>query len=107
MLPIRQRKCTLCGGTGFEIAGAAWVPTAWLCAQLSHLGWGAFGMLVTSLAADPAWGWGVLAVWVVLKDLVFDVLVESSPLADEAVDGIFYVLGGFIGLVAWCLLRTA
>jgi|SRR5580692_8722689 hypothetical protein len=96
--------CPNCQGTGFTITGAVWVPSAWLCAQLSHTGWGAFLVLAVAPHLGLAWTWAMLLVFVLLKDGIFDMVVEGSTWTGEAVDGLFYCLGGLIGCVAlWSL----
>jgi hypothetical protein len=82
---------------------AIWIPSATFITNSCHLAWGA---LLTLLLAHWGLRWYaplvVMAV-IVPKELILDVLIESSTVADELTDVCFYALGSCLALIAYSL----
>jgi len=78
-----------------------WKPSPWLLAQDSHIAWGVVFSFATS-ALHLAWWWVpvVLLLELVLKEGIFDQVVEDDPLFWRGmVDWAFYIVGALLGAV--------
>jgi hypothetical protein len=82
-----------------------WYPSAEMDSQLSHAGWGAFIMLAIALHLGVWWAGGILVVWALAKEYIFDIVIEKDPLGwpGSTEDAFFYIVGGVIGGVVWSL----
>jgi hypothetical protein len=80
-------------------ASGGWSPGEWLLAQDAHFAWGlaiTFGVYAAHL--DHWFIPFILLAELLLKEAVFDQIVERSPLwPDGFVDWSFYVLGAGAG----------
>ncbi len=81
-----------------------WYPSAMLDAQLSHMGWGAFVMLVSYVQFGCSCvGILFLVGFIILKEFVFDIIVEKDTWVLSAFDMGMYVVGALLGWLAWVI----
>lgn len=67
--------------------------------QIAHMGWGAFIVAALAPVVGPWWAFGLLQLWVLPKELVFDNIAagegHGSP---DWLDAFFYEIGGLLAV---------
>jgi hypothetical protein len=78
-----------------------WTPSTFLLAQDAHFAWGlAISLFIRMMHFPLYYLIGTLIAILVLKEGVFDTIVEGNPLIwSGLIDFIFYCLGALIGFI--------
>ena len=77
-----------------------WYPSSLVDAQSAHIAWGAVIMLVTHLYGFNLWWcFGFLTLWIVVKEYVFDLIIEQDSLEYSTIDAALYVVGAILALL--------